>query len=335
MPLLHNVGGYFPIFVLFLGCFSVLLMGVYGYRGDVHVSITGSTGVIGTALSHRLFHRWHKLAQQNVESHLNLHLMHRDHRKLNRMLENLSATRKEADSAVTVFHSHCDFQTDVNTMPETEVVLKKLFSPNACRQHVLINCAGVHCLGQTYETMKQSFLCNTISAITLTKRFINLYQTQSMTSSMDLPSLEIINISSGDGESVNIHSEINRRLRDTVHTVDELALYMNELIESFNAKYEYAFGMSPMYSLSKRLLNKATELFHHQYGDESVKFIACCPGNVLSPMTTEDEKDTVNDGNVAADYIIDSIGVFAKGLERSIYPYQSGKFYRFAREIQW
>jgi NAD(P)-dependent dehydrogenase (short-subunit alcohol dehydrogenase family) len=55
-----------------------------------------------------------------------------------------------------------------------------------------------------------------------------------------------------------------------------------------NPSFEYAFGNTPIYSLSKALVNSYTKLLQQEYQSikSRIRVISICPGNFESPMTT-------------------------------------------------
>eukprot|EP01036_Dinobryon_divergens_P026026 gene26026-34628_t len=62
----------------------------------------------------------------------------------------------------------------------------------------------------------------------------------------------------GDGERQMIHSKIIDDL-DRIETLSALCDYMIHLIDTFDNSMEYAYGPTPMYSLSKLMMNKAAD----------------------------------------------------------------------------
>ena len=55
--------------------------------------------------------------------------------------------------------------------------------------------------------------------------------------------------------------------------------------------FEYAFGETPLYSFSKAVFTTATKILSRDVaGREGRRVVAMCPGNVLSQMSTEEEK---------------------------------------------
>ena len=89
-------------------------------------------------------------------------------------------------------------------------------------------------------------------------------------------------ISSGDGERQMIHSRVIEDL-DRIETLSVLCDYIIHLLDTFDSAMEYAHGPTPMYSLSKLMMNKAALLLQNMVDkfelSESVRIVALCPGN--------------------------------------------------------
>ena len=66
----------------------------------------------------------------------------------------------------------------------------------------------------------------------------------------------------------------------------------------FDISLEYATGPTPLYSLSKALLNAYTRIFHKQfiekynakYGYNKIRMVSVCPDNFISHMSTDGEE---------------------------------------------
>eukprot|EP01039_Chlorochromonas_danica_P003968 gene3968-4342_t len=85
-------------------------------------------------------------------------------------------------------------------------------------------------------------------------------------------------------------------------------------------------GNTPMYSLSKALLNHLTRLLHEQ-APGNCRIIACCPGNFESVMTTEEERLTAQPVEEAAANLL--------RLMRDRHRYPGGLWYRYGEKIDW
>ena len=79
-----------------------------------------------------------------------------------------------------------------------------------------------------------------------------------------------------------IHSKIIADL-DRIETLSALCDYMIHLIDTFDSAMEYAYGPTPMYSLSKLMMNKVAVLLQKMVDrlglTDSMRIIAVCPGN--------------------------------------------------------
>lgn len=186
------------------------------------------------------------------------------------------------------------------------------------QMHILINAAGVCLSGRGPNIMRSSFAANAIGPIGLVKAAIRAQK-----------ELTVINVSSGEGEVVFIESNIVKEL-DKISSSVDLDKYIDVLQNTYNPSFDYAHGPSPMYSVSKAILNKSTQLLHKEHGserDSNIRILSCCPGNVASPMSTEDE---LND-TVTAEYAAEQIFKYATEPEK----YPGGRFYRDGKEIPW
>lgn len=185
---------------------------------------------------------------------------------------------------------------------------------------ILINNAGVCLEGRDLATMTKSLEVNTILPMITT-------QTIALQSHRHpLKQYTVINISSGDGERLYLNSNLAAAL-DKISSVGQLKSFISDvLLDQFRPSTEYAFGPTPFYSVSKALLNKATELCHAE-SQSNMRVISCCPGNFASPMSQSHELATAINPNTAASYIMQV------ALEIGKYP--GGKFYRYGKEIPW
>ena len=142
--------------------------------------------------------------------------------------------------------------------------------------------------------------------------------------------MSIVNISSGDGELAFLNEELREHVANVASDTD-----LSELIESeFNGDherpctYEYAFsnGNTPLYSVSKAMLNAGTRVFHQSIvsrGFQNCRIFSVCPGNVESSMTSDEEKISCQPADRAAQIILD--GIFDEHERKSGYFYRNGK----------
>jgi NAD(P)-dependent dehydrogenase (short-subunit alcohol dehydrogenase family) len=106
---------------------------------------------------------------------------------------------------------------------------------------------------------------------------------------------------------------------------------------SADSDFEYAFGPTPFYSLSKALLNVYTRIAHERLSAAAgsgsglglrSRVISVCPGNFHSPMSRPEEaEDAIHVDEAAAHLLEVALG----DPER----FPGGKFYRFGEEIPW
>ena len=214
---------------------------------------------------------------------------------------------------------------------------------------ILINAAGVFRKGKSLEDLQVSLQVNCIAPALLAREFLSSSSVLSAesVSASSARTVKVINISSGDGEKCFINSVIMKQV-ENISSFHELLRFANHLVANYDEDFEYAFGDSPFYSLSKCLLNKATQLLHKEFAvvepddREMIKnsdqhqhvlksIVAVCPGDFGSCMTTAEERQ--RDGfkqtpNHAAREIIDMALL-------SPMNYVSGLFYRHGKVIPW
>ena len=106
----------------------------------------------------------------------------------------------------------------------------------------------------------------------------------------------------------------------------DLLHYITELQCNFDSQFEYAYGETPFYSLSKALLNAYTRVRANEV-EQNVRIFSVCPGNFQSPMSTDEELGSQIPIDNAASAIID--------IALNSRDYVSGRFYRHGVEIQF
>ena len=76
----------------------------------------------------------------------------------------------------------------------------------------------------------------------------------------------------------------------------------------FDSSMEYAFGSTPMYSVSKALLNIGTKLLNMRVTcgsvDQKINVYSVCPGNFISPMSSIEEISNACSAEDAAQFIL-------------------------------
>lgn len=275
------------VLLLFLNCNVAL------------VTIVGGTGTIGQKVV-EVFRKYPRLVTY-------------------RSGKELSVSRWLHSSMINA-EGHIDcVKLDLREVDESALSTSPLWSQSLSdEQNILINVAGVCLSGSTADVIHASLAVNAIKPIALTKSAILVHER-----------LTVINVSSGEGELAFLNSEVIHEL-NKISSSAELDAYASLLQSTYNPAFEYAHGPTPMYSLSKAILNKSTQLLHEEHGcatGSNIRILACCPGNVASPMSTEEElKDTVT-----AEYAADHILKYA--TEPGNYP--GGRFYRHGKEINW
>jgi NAD(P)-dependent dehydrogenase (short-subunit alcohol dehydrogenase family) len=97
----------------------------------------------------------------------------------------------------------------------------------------------------------------------------------------------VINVSSGDGERVYLHSSVCDLLDGCITTRDVCAKAA-ATVRRFDQAVEYAHGPTPAYAWSKALLNRATQLAAVELGEGTGVLInAACPGDVCTRMMSD------------------------------------------------
>lgn len=263
------------------------------------VTIVGGTGTIGLKVV-EVFRKYPRLVTYR----------HGKEQLVSRWLQSSQSNAKE--------HIKC-IKLDLREPDDSGLSTSPLWSQSLPdEQNILINVAGVCLSGSSADAMHVSMAVNAIKPIALAKAAMQAHER-----------LTVINVSSGEGELAFLNSDVVQDLNKICSSV-ELDQYVSLLQHTYNPASEYAHGPTPMYSLSKAILNKSTQLLHKENGGTTgcnVRILACCPGNVASPMSAEEElEDTVT-----AEYAADHIFKYATEPEK----YPGGRFYRHGEEIAW
>jgi len=185
---------------------------------------------------------------------------------------------------------------------------------------VLYNNGGVCLHGSTFEALRDSLIINALSPISLAelvmKTFIN-------------KEVRVVNISSGEGELIFLHSKLQKELQG-ITTIQEwrstLATHFSP--QHFDSDLEYAYGDTPMYSVSKAYLNKASQLLHHTCLPHH-HVLTTCPGNFLSLMSGPDDIEEVWEVQQVADMIV------SMAMTDSSAKYSGDVFWRRGHVIPW
>jgi len=224
---------------------------------------------------------------------------------------------------------NADLENHINKVYFRELFQSQLSSVTA--NTIFIYNTGTCLYGNSLSNMAESLLVNTIIPLMLALSIISTKQSNDQ--NYTRMRTTILFISSGDGERAMINSQIIREL-DTLLTIPALIEYIHQLLVSFDESFEYAFGPTPMYSLSKLLLNKATILLNDELCKQNLldhmRVVACCPGNFVSPMSTEEE---LQDSEHVLDVMTAANFIYNIALDFETFP--SGNFYRFGKRISW
>ena len=272
--------------------------------------ITGSTGVLGRRLVSAC------LSKRKVI----VGLGYRDEGKLSELL----ASHSSDGRLLPFFLDLAKAENEV--VFKTEEFFPKLLARMEGRDRniVLINNAGVFLQGSSVQAMKNSLSINAIKPAKLAICLNDLVTKHNKSKSSDSQiSLTIVNISSGDGEVVYLSPAIQAQVSN-LDTFNQWTWYLEYLLTTYNPQVEYGFGETPMYSLSKALLNSFTRIFHTKCAGQC-RVLAVCPGDFESPMTTAAERGAAADIDAVADLIVDMAS------NKNV---QGGKFYRGGVEIQ-
>lgn len=283
----------------FLSFLFFLVTWIFGSCKNIFV-ITGSTGALGRELVKR--------SLQNYEDSV----VYADYRSMHKMDQLLKEIKYE--------NRVRPFVLDLEKFNET---LQDLEASNLFRSGdkiSLINNAGVFLAGNSFDALQRSLSINARSPLLLSQYFIN-----SCKNSASSAELQIINISSGDGELSYLNSAISRVIESVSSSTCLLAV-MNHIELNYDPKAELAFGDTPFYSVSKALLNTGTRVLHKEHFPP-IRCISVCPGNVLSAMTTEEELETALDPAVAATVVLETA--------MNTNSFKSGHFFRNYNLINW
>jgi len=326
----------------------------------LEVVITGSTGVLGSALAQQ--------ALRLVPAISRIHLGYRDATKLAPLLEKavVAATTttlvplKLCFDVQSLSTLHLDFLTD-----ESSSSIRDSRNSLANEPLLLLNNAAVCLQGASAETLCRSLRINTLAPLLLAEHVLSARAKAHSAAS----ATTIINISSGDGELQMLHPLLQTQL-SSLSSMRELHEYISSFLaaaeadaakhlsssanlswlprsnddacsdidKKSNSEIELAYGETPCYSLSKALLNVGTRLLQQEWNERhtssnninnnnnNVRIVSVCPGDFVSPMSTQDElaRAGILDAQEAAREVL-------KHMDR----YEGGSFYRFGQRIDF
>lgn len=186
---------------------------------------------------------------------------------------------------------------------------------------VIINNAGVCISGSSRSALQESLDINTIYPIRLARGVL-------FSPLLESCDVTVVNVSSGDGELTWLHSDLAAAI-EGINTFVEWHNFVGNERDNWRGEgFEYAYGDTPMYSVSKALLNAGTRVLHEGLSVDCRvrKIISVCPGNFPSPMSTEEEIKDASSPDEAAASILSLLSSPAT---------RSGKFYRNGEEVEW
>jgi hypothetical protein len=236
-----------------------------------------------------------------------------------------------------------------------------------CIDHQIFVFNGAVCLsGNSIETMKESLQVNTLAPLYLAQSILSMFHCEMNPFDEEIDEknkkITLLFVSSGDGEKSMINSEIVKKL-ESIDTFEELNSFIldhlmmlhseiggnrggniandkrgsENYIRGSENQFEFAYGDTPHYSLSKCLLNKGIQILHKQINGVSrtrrIRLLSCCPGDFFSPMSSLEEIErmkgtaALNSAATSAAAILD----VAMNFDR----FAGGKFYRYGQVISW
>ena len=303
---------------------------------DVSVSITGATGILGKSIIKEL-------------SNLNCKI-YGSYRKQSKATQLLNEYK-----LITNCNSQLQlFPLDLEDINEETLQLPGFTNCDQTNHRIHINNAGLYLPNNDLYSFKRQLIVNALSPIKLALNLIqNKLNNEKLNKQINLNSnseqkLTLINISSGDGELCYLNTNLSQNINE-INTINEWFLFIQNLILNYNNKYEYSFIESQGYSVSKALLNKATQLLHNLLQNESqkksqnesqnesqnkskihsnIRIISICPNNFQSKMTTNNE--LLNENMIDVNIVSQNILQIAFNWN-----YLSGKFYRDCKIISF
>jgi len=168
---------------------------------------------------------------------------------------------------ISTIHDYDNSHSGDNDSLTNDLIPSGFGACSPYKHNILINSVGVCLNGTSLAVMIESMNVNYLQPKMLVDRLIDTYLNDDR---YDCNQLTVINISSGDGERCYLHSTIAQAL-DNINDLQSLDDYVAKLLHNHDTNnkscIEYAYGDTPMYSLSKAILNKYTELKHLQVMD--------------------------------------------------------------------
>mmetsp|Transcript_6839 Transcript_6839/g.20812 ORF Transcript_6839/g.20812 Transcript_6839/m.20812 type:complete len:286 (-) Transcript_6839:117-974(-) len=201
---------------------------------------------------------------------------------------------------------------------------------------VLVNNAGVCDPGWTRECARRTIYVNVMAPRALTHAV--------------LPGMLrrrrgcVINISSGDGELLYLHSALQAHFR-SIESDRELMRVLARVARGRDGfafpEMPPAFGPTPAYALSKAALNAYTRLMASHMppsAESNVWLAAVCPGDVRTRMCSLEPPEDALMPQQAAEDIAWLISASRGNTNLGSQPHlklESGKFWRHREQIPW
>ncbi|GAB5356914.1 hypothetical protein AAMO2058_000329200 [Amorphochlora amoebiformis] len=255
-----------------------------------------------------------------------------------RALKAIERLRHRTPSDITNEASIDYHQVDLSDSESVRDLIVRL-DRKGCQYDVLINNAAVCLAGSCLEIAQKTLQVNVLSPITLMDGLIwaKLPKVSKNSVNFSRGKKIIVNVASGEGELGYLHSRLAEKLKTSAEFVGphQVVSTLAELLDQFDEEIEYAFGPTPMYSLSKAALIAAT----HAYSNldpmaEKVLINAVCPGDVLTDMLTEEQRDEALSPWEASLDVASLILDPPRGEKEGDTPL-TGKFFRNRELAQW
>ena len=277
--------------------------------------VTGATGALGSSLCHHI-------VDQSIESTSTTDLLlgYRSESRLRQTLVQLQQRMegKESQEKVKITPFYCDLTTGTRiekTMMDLNIKMCSVpvGSSVDVHEHIILVNNAANCLrSSSPQVLRQSLDVNAIFPYQLARSVLLHADCNQETT------VTIVNISSQDGELSRLHSDLAEHIR-RLNSQKEWENFVNRERDAWRGSdFEYAFGETPLYSFSKAVFTTATKILSRDVaGREGRRVVAMCPGNVLSQMSTEEEKTSAVSPVTASELVLrvasDETGQYRNG----------------------